>query len=732
MTTRRFTPSLAATAAAVFALSLAACGGGSGEAPPQSPGNVVNPGAPVVTITNDITAETATGPITFTFSFNRDVGTSFTADDVVVTGGTKGAFTLLSGTSATLVVTPTADSTGMVEVSMPAGSVTDAVGTANAETAASKAYDTTVVVVRTPLVTFEESPAPTMVGFGGAEDATVVADPTDATNKVARIVKSDAAEVWAGTTLVVCPNEAIARLPFSSTQTTMSARVWSPVAGIPVRLKVEDAADRTRSVETEATVTVASGWQTLTFNFANQAAGTAALDLSFTYNKASIFFNFGTGGAATGARTYYVDDLSFVGSSFTASCDGTGGGGGGGGGGSTTAIDFEAATPPTFTGFGGAADATVVADPADAANKVARIVKSDTAELWAGTTISTLAGDTINRIAFATGTTTITARVWSPVAGIPVRMKVEDATDRTKSVETEATVTTASGWQTLSFNFANQAAGTAALNLATTYNRLSVFFNFGTPGATTGARTYYIDDIVYPTASGTGGGGGGGTAGPLVFASGYRSAGATAQGGTWGYFSGDFSNYANTYTGGGFADSTPPVADDQQYFFIAVTTSAPTAITGSPPSSGGFLGMYVTHPGLALTGQTTLAVNLGMDANFFQQTSNKNIDVFVVGSTTYSNGSGGNCNVTLKGSITPTTDAMITYTVSLAGMTLVQPCSGGGFNSGVSTVAQALAQPIGAVNTQFTFPNVNTTVNSGTSGAPVYATGLTRGKTEFR
>ena len=170
----------------------------------------------------------------------------------------------------------------------------------------------------------------------------------------------------------------------------------------------------------------------------------------------------------------------------------------------------------------------------------------------------------------------------------------------------------------------------------------------------------------------------------------------------------------------------------QQYFFIAVTTSAPTAITGSPPSSGGFLGMYVTHPGLALTGQTTLAVNLGMDANFFQQTANKNIDVFVVGSTTYSNGSGGNCNVTLKGSITPTTDAMITYTVSLAGMTLVQPCSGGGFNSGVSTVAQALAQPIGAVNTQFTFPNVNTTVNSGTSGAPVYATGLTRGKTEFR
>lgn len=142
--------------------------------------------------------------------------------------------------------------------------------------------------------------------------------------------------------------------------------------------------------------------------------------------------------------------------------------------------------------------------------------------------------------------------------------------------------------------------------------------------------------------------------------------------------------------------------------------------------------MYVTHPGLALTGQTTLAVNLGVDENFFRQAGNKNIDVFVVGSTNYSNGSGGDCKVTLKGSITPTTKDMITYTLPLAGMTLVQPCNGGGFSSGVSTVAQALAQPVGAVNTQFTFPNVNTTINSGTVAAPIYATGLTRGKTEFR
>jgi hypothetical protein len=39
---------------------------------------VVVGAVPVVTITNNVSAEAATGDITFTFSFNRDVGTSFT------------------------------------------------------------------------------------------------------------------------------------------------------------------------------------------------------------------------------------------------------------------------------------------------------------------------------------------------------------------------------------------------------------------------------------------------------------------------------------------------------------------------------------------------------------------------------------------------------------------------------------------------------------------------------
>ncbi len=344
-----------------------------------------------------------------------------------------------------------------------------------------------------------------LVGFGGAEQSTIVTDPTLATNKVAKVIKTNTAELWAGTTVTalngVVQTSFANNIPFAAGATKMNVRVWSPHAGIPVRLKVEDKNDPAKSCETEATVTVASGWQTLEFNFANQSAGTAALNFTFNYNKVSIFFNFGTTGAVAGERTYYFDDVKFGAAS--------------GGGGGLTQMDL----PVTFddvtvnyglVGFGGAEQSTIVTDPTLASNKVAKVIKTNTAELWAGTTVTALNGvvqtSFANNIPFAAGATKMNVRVWSPHAGIPVRLKVEDKNDPAKSCETEATVTVASGWQTLEFNFANQAAGTAALNFTFNYNKVSIFFNFGTTGAIAGERTYYFDDVKFGAASGGGGG----------------------------------------------------------------------------------------------------------------------------------------------------------------------------------------------------------------------------------
>ena len=169
------------------------------------------------------------------------------------------------------------------------------------------------VVTNTLPITFDNAAVTyTLTDFGG-NAGSVVIDPAGGTNKVAKLIKGAvgaASETWAGTTISTGANNTIATVPLTASATGMTLRVWSPAVGLPIRLKLEDAADVTKTVETEAITTVANTWQTLTFNFANQAAGTAALNPSYTFNKASVFANFNT---AQSGVTYYFDDLTFIG-----------------------------------------------------------------------------------------------------------------------------------------------------------------------------------------------------------------------------------------------------------------------------------------------------------------------------------------------------------------------------------------------------------------------------------
>jgi hypothetical protein len=92
----------------------------------------------------------------------------------------------------------------------------------------------------------------------------------------------------------------------------MSVRVWSADAGIAVHPKVENSSDPGSSVETEATVTTAAGWETLTFDFANPAAGTTALNLAFNHNKASICVDLKRDQASTVLETCRFNDMAFA------------------------------------------------------------------------------------------------------------------------------------------------------------------------------------------------------------------------------------------------------------------------------------------------------------------------------------------------------------------------------------------------------------------------------------
>ncbi|NBU81607.1 MAG: T9SS C-terminal target domain-containing protein [Flavobacteriaceae bacterium] len=159
-------------------------------------------------------------------------------------------------------------------------------------------------------------------------------------------------------------------------------------------------------------------------------------------------------------------------------------------------VTFEGNTVNyTVTDFGDNVSTKIV-DPTDAGNMVVRTVKPVTAPSWAGTTIGTPSGFS-SVIPFTDSNRKMYVRVWSPDAGIPVLLKVEVSGQPTQSCQTLTNTTVANGWQTMEFDFNNHETGTAPFNPSFAFNMASIFFNFGTDGATAGSKTYYFDDVSF-------------------------------------------------------------------------------------------------------------------------------------------------------------------------------------------------------------------------------------------
>ena len=76
-------------------------------------------------------------------------------------------------------------------------------------------------------------------------------------------------------------------------------------------MKVENLGNAGLSAETDQPLVV--GWQTVTFDFANTAAGTSALDPAATYNKLSIFPGFSCIGPWGTPNELGVDTVFFIG-----------------------------------------------------------------------------------------------------------------------------------------------------------------------------------------------------------------------------------------------------------------------------------------------------------------------------------------------------------------------------------------------------------------------------------
>jgi hypothetical protein len=82
----------------------------------------------------------------------------------------------------------------------------------------------------------------------------------------------------------------------------MSIKTWSPKSGATVRLKLENSADNTQFFEVDATTSTTNSWEELIFDL-------SGADLSFTYDRVVIFFDFGNAGDDS---IYHYDELALT------------------------------------------------------------------------------------------------------------------------------------------------------------------------------------------------------------------------------------------------------------------------------------------------------------------------------------------------------------------------------------------------------------------------------------
>ena len=306
----------------------------------------------------------------------------------------------------------------------------------------------------------------TVTDFGNNQTVDAV-DPTDANNKVKKTTKVNGAETWAGTTIGTNTGFANA-IPLTAAASQMSVRVYSPAAGIRVLLKVEDHTNNQRSVETFATTTTAGEWETLIFDFNNQAPGTAAFNPNFTYTMASIFFDFGNSG---NGKVFYWDDVRKLATNFVETV--------------SLPLTFESSSLTyTFNNFDGGV-ATVINNPqsggSNTSAKVGRMVKN-AGQIWGGSWIGLAAP-----IDFSTKKT-FKVKVFSPRVGAKLLLKVENQNDGGISFEKEVTTTVAGAWETLTFDY-------SAINTSRTYQKIVLIFDLGTVGDGSANFTFLFDDI---------------------------------------------------------------------------------------------------------------------------------------------------------------------------------------------------------------------------------------------
>ena len=285
------------------------------------------------------------------------------------------------------------------------------------------------------------------------------------------VIIRDGGDIWAGSYI-----ELDDYLDFSE-NTTINMRVLSPYPGLLVKFKIEGDQGEFPSepaTERDAFTTKTNEWEILSWDFSAEPVN--------TYRKLVLMFDFGNVGDGTLDSTFYFDDIfQSDPSNGLSQMD--------------LPVTFEdSSVYYVLTDFGGNGPSTIL-ETID--GNYARVEKNSNAESWAGVTVGTAAGF-LNDIPVSETETKMYVHVYvsgTDEVGIPIRLKIEDSNNPTHSVETDSYTTVSGQWETIEFDFSNQADGTAELNFDYTFDLASLFFNFGNTGNQN--VVYYFDNVSF-------------------------------------------------------------------------------------------------------------------------------------------------------------------------------------------------------------------------------------------
>jgi hypothetical protein len=173
------------------------------------------------------------------------------------------------------------------------------------------------------LFTFDETDAVTIRKFeGGISDAALVDDGNG--NKVLKITKTADAAAWEGATISTGGLSSVPQLMVTATDKILTAKVFSPAAGVRIEVKIENAEATPENKEAFAFTTVANQWETLTWDLTEDSflnpdgedyaskLPVAGFNAAYTYNKISFMPD--QTRIMDAEASFYIDDVYFQGS----------------------------------------------------------------------------------------------------------------------------------------------------------------------------------------------------------------------------------------------------------------------------------------------------------------------------------------------------------------------------------------------------------------------------------